>query len=136
MANIWPGRQANGSTITTAGGDTSAGQLVAYAFWDRALSTKFPVKFALINMQIFNITQNITRPEVTFDISAYLPKRSSIVSVRRLQAPGADIKDGNQTFWAGQEYSTGLAVGKKRVETIRGGKIVLPASEAALVQVL
>ncbi|KAG5220183.1 glycoside hydrolase family protein [Salix suchowensis] len=86
IANIYPGRQANGSTITTGGGDSSAGQLVA-----------------------------------------------GPVTVRRLQALGADIKDANVTVWAGQTFESGLAKGRLREERITGGKIVVPASEAVLV---
>ncbi|GAW05234.1 glycoside hydrolase family 79 protein [Lentinula edodes] len=39
IANIYPGRQTNESTITTAGGDTSSGQLVIYGFWDESHPT-------------------------------------------------------------------------------------------------
>ncbi|KAF7424660.1 hypothetical protein PC9H_009970 [Pleurotus ostreatus] len=132
IANIYPGRQANGSTITTGGGDSSAGQLVAYGFWDESLpsTTKSPAKLALINMQIFNHTQTEQRPSTTFDISAFA---RGPVMVRRLQAPGADIKDANVTVWAGQTFESGLAKGSLREERINGGKIVVPASEAVLV---
>lgn len=132
IANIYPGRQANGSTITTGGGDSSAGQLVAYGLWDESLpsATKSPAKLALINMQIFNHTQTEQRPSTTFDISAFA---RGPVTVRRLQAPGADIKDANVTVWAGQTFERGLAKGRLREERITGGKIVVPASEAVLV---
>ncbi|KAG7093744.1 hypothetical protein E1B28_007395 [Marasmius oreades] len=135
IANIYPGRQSNGSTITTAGGDTSAGQLVAYGFWDTESSfgSRFPAKLVLINMQIFNQTQSQTRPSVVFDFSSYLPASNTPVMVRRLQAPGADVKAGNQTLWAGQTFATsGLAEGKLQEEKITNGKITLEASEAAL----
>ncbi|KAF4571095.1 Glycoside hydrolase family 79 protein [Pleurotus pulmonarius] len=132
IANIYPGRQANGSTITTGGGDASAGQLVAYGFWDESLpsATRTPIKLALINMQIFNHTQTEQRPSTSFDISAFT---RGPVTVRRLQAPGADIKDANVTVWAGQTFENGLAKGRLREERITGGKIVVPASEAVLV---
>ncbi|KAL0580465.1 hypothetical protein V5O48_001535 [Marasmius crinis-equi] len=136
IANIYPGRQSNGSTVTTGGGDTSAGQLVAYGFWDAEGSSglQFPSKLALINMQIYNQTSNETRPSTEFDFSSYLPSPDTPVRVRRLQSPGADVKLGNQTFWAGQTFaSTGQAEGELKEETITGGKITLEASEAALV---
>ncbi|KAF9258936.1 hypothetical protein L218DRAFT_1004460 [Marasmius fiardii PR-910] len=135
IANIYPGRQSNGSTITTAGGDTSAGQFVAYGFWDTQSSSgsRFPSKLALINMQIFNQTQSEERPSVVFDFSSYLPTPNTPVTARRLQAPGADVKTGNQTLWAGQTFAkTGLAEGVLREERVTGGKITLEASEAAL----
>ncbi|KAG6831804.1 hypothetical protein H0H92_007481 [Tricholoma furcatifolium] len=135
IANLYPGRQANGSTITTELGDTSDGQLVAYGFWDSAAPSghKFPAKFALLNLQIFNQTQTIPRPQVTFDISDFLEDPDRAVTVRRLSAPGADVKEANVTTWAGQNFASGLAAGKFVEETITGGKIVVDASEAVLV---
>ncbi|KAJ8094605.1 hypothetical protein PM082_010611 [Marasmius tenuissimus] len=138
IANIYPGRQSNGSTITTAGGDTSAGQLVAYGFWDteNPSGNQFPIKLALINMEIYNQTSNETRPNAVFDFASYLPSPDTPVKVRRLQSLGADVKLGNQTFWAGQTFArTGLAEGEVKEETVTGGKITLEASEAALVMV-
>ncbi|KAF9468152.1 glycoside hydrolase family 79 protein [Collybia nuda] len=135
IANIYPGRQANGSTITTALGDKSAGELVAYGFWDDALPTRhrFPVKLALLNLQIYNQTQNIPRPVSTFDISAYKQDPSSQVTIRRLTAPGADVKEANVTSWAGQTFAQGIASGKVIEEKVRGGRISVSASEAVLV---
>lgn len=135
IANIYPGRQANGSTITTALGDMSAGELVAYGFWEDALPAQhqFPAKLALINLQIFNETQTIARPSSTFDISSYLQTPQRSVTVRRLTAPGADIKEANVTTWAGQNFASGLPSGKFVEEKVTGGKIVVKASEAVLV---
>ncbi|KAG6865905.1 hypothetical protein C0991_010738 [Blastosporella zonata] len=137
MANIYPGRQANGSTITTALGDASQGQLVAYGFWDTEQSSgsKYPTKLALLNLEIFNQTQTIPRPQATFDISGFLQNHNRAVTVRRLSAPGADVKDANVTTWAGQNFASGLAAGKFVEERVSGGKIVLQASEAVLVVV-
>ncbi|KAJ6531713.1 glycoside hydrolase family 79 protein [Mycena capillaripes] len=135
IANLWPGRQSNGSTITTAGGDFSAGQSVVYGFWEDS-AQEFPSKIALLNLQIFNQTEAGPRPTTTFDISAFLPPRQNSVTVKRLQAPGADVTFGNQTTWAGQTFaldSNGVAKGKYKEEIIKGGKIVVEASEAALV---
>ncbi|KAG6857224.1 hypothetical protein H0H87_007643 [Tephrocybe sp. NHM501043] len=135
MANIYPGRQANGSTITTAMGDTSQGELVAYGFWDTGhpSGTKYPTKFALLNLQIFNQIQTITRPKATFDISGYLQNSHRYITVRRLSAPGADVKEANVTTWAGQNFASGLAAGKFVEERISGGQIEVQASEAVLV---
>ncbi|KAF5371822.1 hypothetical protein D9615_009550 [Tricholomella constricta] len=134
IANIYPGRQANGSTITTALGDKSEGQLVAYGFWDdKPSGHEFPSKFALLNLQIYNQTQTIPRPIATFDISGYLKNARRAVTVRRLTAPGADIKEANVTTWAGQHFASGLAAGKFMEEKVSGGRIVVKASEAVLV---
>uniref|UniRef100_A0A0W0FRR1 Beta-glucuronidase C-terminal domain-containing protein n=1 Tax=Moniliophthora roreri TaxID=221103 RepID=A0A0W0FRR1_MONRR len=135
IANIYPGRQANGSTITAGGGDTSAGQLVAYGFWDTSTpsGTAFPVKFALLNLQIFNQTSNYTRPSAIFDISLFLPEQNTSVIVRHMQAPGADVKAGNLTTWAGQTFASGSAKGEVVEECVNDGKVTVEASGAALV---
>lgn len=116
-------------------GDESAGQLVAYGFWDTELpnSHLFPTKFALLNLQIFNQTETTQRPTSTFDISAFLENVHQPVTVRRLQAPGADVKSANLTIWAGQNFASGLASGGLVEEKITDGMITLEASEAALV---
>ena len=137
VANLYPGRQNNGSSITTALGDTSEGQLVAYAFWDIDLpsGSEFPTKFVLLNLEIFNQTQTIPRPAVTFDISDFLKDPRQLVTVRRLSAPGADVKDADVTTWAGQNFASGLAAGKLVEEQTVGGEIVVRASEGVLVTV-
>ncbi|KAF9443574.1 glycoside hydrolase family 79 protein [Macrolepiota fuliginosa MF-IS2] len=137
ISNLYPGRQANGSSITTAMGDLSSGQLVAYGFWDTSNVTShgFPTKLALLNLEIYNQTQVGTtpRPSSTFDISGLLRAPNQTVRVRRLQAPGADVKDANVTTWAGQTFDSGVAVGRVIEESVVGGKIAVPASEAVLV---
>ncbi|KAG6898543.1 hypothetical protein C0993_006086 [Termitomyces sp. T159_Od127] len=137
IANIYPGRQTNGSTITTALGDTSEGQLVAYGFWDSESPSgiDFPAKFVFLNLEIFNQTQTIPRPTATFDFSGFLRDPQQPVTLRRLSAPGADIKDADITTWAGQNYASGLAAGNLVEEQIFGGKIIVQASEAVLVVV-
>ncbi|PFH53076.1 glycoside hydrolase family 79 protein [Amanita thiersii Skay4041] len=135
IANLFPGRQANGSTITTALGDQSAGQLVVYGFWEdnSPADHTSPTKLALINLEIFNQTQAVPRPSTTFDISRFVPKGHRAVKVRRLQAPGADIKEANVTTWAGQSFESGIASGELVEETVSDGKVRVQASEAALV---
>jgi hypothetical protein len=135
ISNLYPGRQANGSSITTALGDESAGQLVAYGFWDGAQPSShfFPSKLALLNMEIFNQTNPTPRPTAQFDISAFRQDKNRPVRLRRLQAPGADITTGNLTTWAGQTFASGLAEGKLVEEKQTSGIISLQASEAVLV---
>ncbi|KAH7873854.1 glycoside hydrolase family 79 protein [Lentinula edodes] len=136
IANIYPGRQANGSTITTAGGDTSSGQLVIYGFWDESHQdpcTNFPTKLALLNLQIYNQTQDEIRPTASFNISSLLSSTNTQISVRRLQAPGADTQLANVTKWAGQTFENGTASGLHIEEKVEGGIVTVEASSAVLV---
>ncbi|KAK7454628.1 hypothetical protein VKT23_011381 [Stygiomarasmius scandens] len=136
ISNIFPGRQSNGSSITTALGDDSSGQLVVYGFWDESLpsGTDFPSKMALLNLQAYNATDATgERPSVTFDISNFLPSSDTVVTVRRLQAPGADIKAANATTWAGQTFAEGVASGEFVEEKVSNGLVEVEASGAALV---
>lgn len=135
ISNIFPGRQANGSSITTALGDQSAGQLVAYGFWDTSEPSAhaFPTKLALINLQIFNQTQTGQRPSAEFDITDFRQDEHRPVTIRRLQAPGADVKAANLTSWAGQNFASGVATGALKEENQSSSKISVQASEAVLV---
>jgi hypothetical protein len=138
IANLYPGRQANGSSITTALGDVSAGQLVAYGLWDKngPLKEGSPSRLALLNLQIFNKTQDIVRPQASIDISAFIKTPGQQIKIRRLQAPGADVKEGSETTWAGQSYGSGLASGEFREEISTNPLVTLQASEAALVSLV
>ncbi|KAH9481455.1 Beta-glucuronidase [Psilocybe cubensis] len=135
ISNIFPSRQANGSSITTALGDESAGQLVAYGFWDTSKPNahSFPTKLALINLQIFNQTEIGQRPSAEFDITEYRQNKNRPVTIRRLQAPGADVKAANLTTWAGQNFASGEAAGALKEEKQSSSKISVQASEAVLV---
>jgi hypothetical protein len=81
---------------------------------------------------IYNQTQTEERPSTTFDISAFVKNLQS-VEVRRLQAPGADVKLANVTQWAGQTFESGVASGERVVERVQGGEIAVAASEVVLV---
>ncbi|KAH7928232.1 glycoside hydrolase family 79 protein [Leucogyrophana mollusca] len=135
IANIFPGRQANGSSITTADGDPSAGQISIYGFWDEQGpgGLEYPTKLALVNLQIYNQTETAPRPNVTIDISAYLPRKNQEVTLRRLQAPGADVQFANMTTWAGQTFASGVAEGELVEEWTSSGQIEVEASSAVLV---
>lgn len=135
IANLYPGRQSNGSSITTAGGDTTEGQLVVYGFWDDSLPSgnNFPVKVALLNLQIYNETETTTRPTASFDISSLLSSPGQEISIRRLQAPGADTLFANVTTWAGQSFENGTANGEVVEEKVVGGVVMVEASSAVLV---
>ncbi|KAL1736795.1 hypothetical protein EV714DRAFT_242235 [Schizophyllum commune] len=135
IANLYPGRQANGSTITPALGDTSEGQISVYGLWDEA-KPEYPSKFAVLNLEIYNVTQaeaGETRPNATVDLSAYLPEGETTLRVRRMQAPGSDVKEGSVTQWAGQTYGEGVAAGELVEETFTGKNITVEASGAALI---
>ncbi|KAG1726272.1 glycoside hydrolase family 79 protein [Suillus paluster] len=135
LSNIFPGRQANGSSITTAGGDPSAGQISVYGFWDEksANSDGYPSKLALLNLEMYNQTDSYPRPNITIDISAYLPKKIQDVMVKRLTAPGADVMSSNVTTWAGQSFASGVAEGGIVEEQIYDAQVMVEASSAALV---
>ncbi|KAG1870631.1 glycoside hydrolase family 79 protein [Suillus subalutaceus] len=135
LSNIFPGRQANGSSITTAGGDPSAGQISVYGFWDENStdSYDYPTKLALLNLELYNQTDSYPRPNTTIDISAYLPKETQEVMVKRLTAPGADVLSAELTTWAGQTFASGVAEGDIVEETVSNGQVVVEASSAALV---
>ncbi|KAG1750181.1 glycoside hydrolase family 79 protein [Suillus lakei] len=134
LSNIFPGRQANGSSITTAGGDPSAGQISVYGFWDEnsTNSNDYPTKLALLNLEIYNQTDSHPRPNITIDVSAYLPKTQEVI-VKRLTAPGADVLSSNVTTWAGQTFASGVAEGNIVEEKVSNGQVVVEASSAALV---
>ncbi|KIJ12838.1 glycoside hydrolase family 79 protein [Paxillus involutus ATCC 200175] len=131
-ANIFPGRQANGSSITTAGGDPSAGQISVYGYWE-APFTKYPAKLAILNLEIFNSTVTYPRPNVTVNFSTFLSKLGQTVIVKRLTAPGADIKYGNLTTWAGRNFASGVADGEVVEEKTTTGQVDVAASSAILI---
>jgi hypothetical protein len=130
MANIYPGRQSNGSTITY--GDESAGQVSIYGFWEND-DTEYPTKLAILNMQIYNSTQTDERPQLTVDLSSFAPPSTKAIA-RRLIAPGADVKTTSETTWAGQTFAQGTAEGDLVEETVGEDFVIsIAASEAVLV---
>ncbi|KAF9236718.1 hypothetical protein BU15DRAFT_49642, partial [Melanogaster broomeanus] len=131
-ANIFPGRQAKGSSITTADGDPSAGQVSVYGYWEES-SSDYPAKLAILNLEIYNSTATYRRPNVTVDFSAFLSTPGGMVTVKGLTAPGADIKYGNLTTWAGQNFASGVAEGGVEEEIITTGEVDVAASSAVLV---
>ncbi|KAG1876757.1 glycoside hydrolase family 79 protein [Suillus tomentosus] len=135
LSNIFPGRQANGSSVTTAGGDPSAGQISVYGFWDEnsANSYDYPTKLALLNLELYSQTDTYPRPDTTVDISAYLPKNTREVTVKWLIAPGSDVVSASLTTWAGQTFASSVAEGNIVEEKVSNGQVVVKASSAALV---
>ncbi|KAF8126996.1 glycoside hydrolase family 79 protein [Boletus edulis] len=131
-ANIFPGRQVNGSSITTAEGDPSAGQLSVYGYWDSP-NAKYPAKLGILNLEMYNSTATYPRPNVTVDFSAYLAYPGQVATARTMTAPGTDIKEANVTTWAGQTFATGVAEGTLVEEYITSGRIDVAASSAILI---
>ncbi|KAH0832953.1 glycoside hydrolase family 79 protein [Lanmaoa asiatica] len=131
-ANIFPGRQANGSSITTADGDPSAGQFSVYGYWDHPRA-KYPTKLAILNLEIYNSTATYPRPNITVDFSAYLAHPGQRVAARTMIAPGSEIKDANMTTWAGQTFATGVAEGELVEEYVTSGQVNVAASSAILI---
>ncbi|KIK93270.1 glycoside hydrolase family 79 protein [Paxillus rubicundulus Ve08.2h10] len=54
-------------------------------------------------------------------------------SLERLTAPGAGIKYGNLTTWAGQNFASGVADGEVVEEKITTGQVDVAASSAILI---
>lgn len=137
IANLYPGKQTNGSTLTTALGDESAGQLVVYGFWDTSSPSaqSFPVKLALLNLEIFNQTQMGPRPAVQVNISEFRMHPQIPITIRRMQAPGTYTNLGNLTTWAGQTFASGMPVGKLVEERQNGSIVAIAVSEAVLITI-
>lgn len=135
LSNIFPGRQADGSSVTTAGGDPSAGQISVYGFWDEKSTNSYdyPTQLALLNLELYSQTDTYPRPDTTIDISAYLPKNTQEVIVKWLTAPGSDVVSADLTTWAGQTFTSGVAEGNIVEEKVSNGQVVVKASSAALV---
>ncbi|KAL1748420.1 glycoside hydrolase superfamily [Schizophyllum fasciatum] len=136
IANLYPGRQANGSTITPALGDASEGQIAVYGLWDEA-RPESPARFAVLNMEIYNVSQvgggGGGAAECDYRFVGVFAEGETTLRVRRMQAPGADVKEANVTRWAGQTFGEGVAAGELVEETVRGRNITVEASGAALV---
>lgn len=131
-ANIFPGRQTSGSSITTAEGDPSAGQLSVYAYWN-GQEAEYPTKLAILNLEIYNSTATYPRPNVTVDFSAYLAFPGQCVTARTIIAPGAEIQSSNLTTWAGQNFASGVAQGELVEDVITCGRVDVAASSAVLI---
>ncbi|KAF8432194.1 hypothetical protein L210DRAFT_3414281, partial [Boletus edulis BED1] len=109
-ANIFPGRQVNGSSITTAEGNPSAGQLSVYRYWDSS-NAKYPAKLGILNLEMYNSTATYPCLNVTVDFLAYLAYPGQVATARTMTAPGTDIKETNVMMRAGQTFATGVAEG-------------------------
>jgi len=91
------------------------------------------VKLALLNLEIFNHTQMGRRPAVQVNISEFRMDARSPITIRRMQAPGADTTLGNLTTWAGQTFASGMPAGSLVREQQNGSVVTIAASEAVLV---
>ncbi|KAF8121393.1 hypothetical protein EV363DRAFT_1565678, partial [Boletus edulis] len=109
-ANIFPGRQVNGSSITTAEGDPSTGQLSVYGYLDSP-NAKYPAKLGILNLEMYNSTATYPCPNVTVNFLAYLAYPGQVATARTMTAPGTDIKETNVTTQAGQTFATGVVEG-------------------------
>jgi hypothetical protein len=82
--------------------------------------------------QYADIQPDPDRPNTKHDVQHFSihEKSQARLEMRRLQAPGVDVKSVNVTQWVGQMFESGVASGKRVVE---GSAIVVAASEAVLV---
>ncbi|KAI9684330.1 MAG: hypothetical protein M1820_010889 [Bogoriella megaspora] len=85
----------------------------------------------LVNLNIFNSTQSADeRPYIAVN----LPEAASQASVRRLTAPGVEVKEG--ISWAGRNVTQdGYIVGQETTESVDSGQVIVGAGEALLVTV-
>lgn len=83
----------------------------------------------IVNMEPYNSTANYSRPYTEVELPARIKQHGEI---RRLTAPGADVKDG--MTYAGQKVTAeGKITGRQKTESWRpGSKIIVPYSEAVL----
>ncbi|KAF2239937.1 glycoside hydrolase family 79 protein [Viridothelium virens] len=132
------------TSTALAGGNKQVDILVngtsftAYAIYDAANATDGSTvdasqldSIVLVNLNMFNSTQPASeRPYITVT----LPDAASDAEVRRLTAPGVEVKDG--ISWAGRNLTQdGFIVGQEIVERVANGQVSIGAGEALLISV-
>ncbi|KAL9090002.1 MAG: hypothetical protein Q9165_005531 [Trypethelium subeluteriae] len=132
------------TSTALAGGNKQVDILVnetsftAYAIYDAANATGGSTGAAsqlnsivLVNLNMFNSTQPASeRPYTTVT----LPNIASDAEVRRLTAPGVEVKNG--ISWAGRNVTQdGHIVGQEIVESLDNGQVSIGAGEALLISV-
>lgn len=117
--------------IVTLANETT---FTAYAIYDAANGSAAArlESVAVVNLEMFNATQDAgSRPYV----AVQLPLDGEVVAgaqVRRLTAPGVDVKDG--ITFAGQYVdSNGQIVGTLETESLSNDTVLVGAGEAVLV---
>ncbi|KAF2846220.1 glycoside hydrolase family 79 protein [Plenodomus tracheiphilus IPT5] len=88
----------------------------------------------LVNMEVYNSSASTAgvRSSVDFELPKGCGGQNTKVSVRRLTAAGAEVKD--RIAWAGRTVALdGMISGKEVVEQLVGGTVNVKASEAVLI---
>ncbi|OAG02711.1 uncharacterized protein CC84DRAFT_1250585 [Paraphaeosphaeria sporulosa] len=112
---------------------TSLAGYAVYSSKSRKASLR---SIVLVNMDVFNSTSTpaSSRPSAEFKLPAELCGKNSKVSVQRLTAPGAEVRDG--ITFAGQTVALdGKISGQSKKQFMAGDTVIVYASEAVLLQI-
>ncbi|KAF9731225.1 hypothetical protein PMIN03_005546 [Paraphaeosphaeria minitans] len=118
------------SQVTPIVNTTSLAGYAVYSSKSRKASIR---SIVLINMDVFNSTstQAPSRPSAEFRLPVELRGKKSKISVQRLRAPGAEVREG--ITFAGQTVALdGKITGKRRKQFLTGDTLKVYASEAVI----
>jgi hypothetical protein len=110
--------------------------LAGYAVYSRKSLKTSLRSIVLVNMEVFNSTSTpaASRPSAEFSLPSDLRGKHSKISVHRLTAPGAEVREG--ISFAGQTVLLdGRISGYRTKQMLRGNVIKVYASEAILLQI-
>jgi hypothetical protein len=110
--------------------------LAGYAIYSSKSRTASLRSIVLVNMEVFNSTSTpaASRPSTEFTLPSDLCGKHSKVSVQRLTAPGAEVREG--ISFAGQTVTLdGKISGHRTKQMLTGNTVKVYASEAVLLQI-
>jgi hypothetical protein len=130
--------------ITTALGDRNAqvvpivntSSAAGYAIYSSKHHRSELRSIVLVNMELFNSTSTPTnqRPSIDFLLPTNLAGKKAKVSVQRLSAAGAEVRDG--ISFAGRKVELdGKITGREQKERVSRGIVNVKASEAVLISI-
>ncbi|KAJ4348112.1 uncharacterized protein N0V89_009484 [Didymosphaeria variabile] len=110
--------------------------LAGYAVYSNTPRDSSLRSIVLVNMNVFNSTSTpaASRPSAGFALPSHLRNKHSKVSVQRLTASGAEVREG--ISFAGQTVALdGNITGNRKKEMLIGNTVKVHASEAVLLQI-
>ena len=130
--------------IATALGDENAqvvpivntSSVAGYAIYSSRRHRSELQSIVLVNMEVFNSTSTPAdrRPSIEFKLPSKFTGRKSKMSVRRLSAAGAEVRDG--IAFAGRTVELGGKItGREVKEKVANGVVNVKASEAVLISI-